>query len=152
MKKAFFYLLIMLVVIQFFRPAKNSSSTLSGNDITRIYAVPDSVLGVLKRSCYDCHSNNTVYPWYDRVQPIAWWLQYHVSHGKRSLNFSEFASYPVTKQAKKLKSISEEIKQDDMPLDSYLWIHKNAILDSAQKAWVTHWADSLRGTMTQIRQ
>jgi hypothetical protein len=152
MKKAFYYLLVVLVVIQFFRPARNSSSALSGNDITRHYPVPDRVLAILKRSCYDCHSNNTVYPWYDRVQPIAWWLQYHVNHGKHALNFSEFASLPVTRQVHALKGIGEEIKQDGMPLDSYLWIHKNAILDSAEKELVTHWADSLRAAMFRIRQ
>ncbi len=67
---------------------------------------------ILKRSCYDCHSNNTVYPWYDRIQPVAWWLQYHVNHGKHSLNFSEFGSYSVARQAKKLKNIGKQIKED----------------------------------------
>jgi hypothetical protein len=152
MKKAFYYFLIVLVIIQFFRPAKNSSSLLSGNDITRRYPVPDSVLAVLKRSCYDCHSNNTAYPWYNRVQPVAWWLQYHVNHGKHALNFSEFGAYTATRQVHALKAISEEIKQDGMPLDSYLWIHKNAILDSTEKAVVIRWADSLRGVMFRIRQ
>src|SRR5450432_3119163 len=103
MKKFFLWTLILFVLIQFIRPAKNSSSAQSANDITLHYSVPDSVLTVLKRSCYDCHSNNTVYPWYDRVQPIAWWLQYHINHGKGALNFSEFAAYAPAKQAKKLK-------------------------------------------------
>jgi Haem-binding domain len=143
MKKFFLWTLILFVLIQFIRPAKNSSSAQSANDITLHYSVPDSVLTVLKRSCYDCHSNNTVYPWYDRVQPIAWWLQYHINHGKGALNFSEFAAYAPAKQAKKLKGIGEEIKQDGMPLDSYLWIHKYARLTAAEKAMVMRWAGGL---------
>jgi hypothetical protein len=152
MKKFFLWTLILFVLIQFIRPAKNSSSAQSANDITLHYSVPDSVLTVLKRSCYDCHSNNTVYPWYDRVQPIAWWLQYHVNHGKRSLNFSEFAADASDKQVKRLKNISEQIKQDGMPLSSYLWIHKYAVLSPSEKALVIHWADSLRGAIPKAHQ
>src|SRR5579872_5577782 len=141
MKRIFFILLLLLVVIQFIRPKKNQSSVLSRNDITKHLNVPDSVLNILKRSCYDCHSNNTVYPWYDRIQPVAWWLQYHVNHGKHSLNFSEFASYSAAKQAKKLKSIGKQVKEDGMPLDSYLWIHKDAVLSPEEKEILIHWAD-----------
>jgi hypothetical protein len=143
MKKLVLWLLILLLLIQFIRPAKNISSSLSANDITLHYSVPDSILTVLKRSCYDCHSNNTVYPWYDRVQPIAWWLQYHVNHGKHALNFSEFAGYTPKKQANKLKAIGEQLKEDGMPLDSYLWIHKDARLTAEEKAMVMRWAGDL---------
>ena len=144
-KRTFFLILVVLVLIQFIRPAKNQSSVLSPKDITRHFTVPDSVLQLLKRSCYDCHSNNTVYPWYDRIQPVAWWLQYHVNHGKHSLNFSEFGAYSAERQAKKLKNIGKQIKEDGMPLDSYLWIHKDAILSPVEKNMLIAWADSLRG-------
>jgi hypothetical protein len=147
LKRFLLWLLVLLVIIQFVRPAKNSSSRMSPHDITLHFAVPDSVLTILKRSCYDCHSNNTVYPWYDRIQPVAWWLQYHVNHGKHSLNFSEFSTYTPVRQVHKLKNISQEIKEDGMPLDSYLWIHKDAILSPEEKELVTHWADSLRKTI-----
>ena len=143
MKRTFFFLLLLFVLIQFIRPKKNQSSVESRNDITRHYKVPDSVLRLLKRSCYDCHSNNTVYPWYDRIQPVAWWLQYHVDHGKHSLNFSEFAAYTPARQAKKLKAIGKQIKEDGMPLGSYLWIHKDAALSQDEKNLVIAWADSL---------
>lgn len=144
MKKALLVLLAVLILIQFIRPTRNISTVLSANDITLHYTVQDSVLTILKRSCYDCHSNNTVYPWYDRIQPMAWWLQYHINEGKWALNFSEFASYSAKKKVRILKNISEEIQQDGMPLDSYLWIHKNAALSPEEKALVMSWADSLR--------
>jgi hypothetical protein len=143
MKRIFLILLLLLVIIQFIRPKKNLSSSLSRNDITQHFPVPDPVLGILKRSCYDCHSNNTVYPWYDRIQPVAWWLQYHVNHGKHSLNFSEFAAYTPARQAKKLKAIGKQLKEDGMPLDTYLWIHKDAALNPEEKNLLTRWADSL---------
>ena len=102
MKKFFkrFLLLLLLVFIgiQFFRPAKNKSEGISANDITAKYAVPDDVKAILKTSCYDCHSNNTNYPWYSNIQPVAWWLKDHIDEGKRELNFSEFASYRIGRQ------------------------------------------------------
>jgi hypothetical protein len=144
MKRTLIILLAVLILIQLIRPALNVSTVASANDIHRHYPVPDTVLKLLQRSCYDCHSNNTVYPWYDKVQPVAWWLQYHVNHGKRGLNFSEFWSYTAKRKVNKLKSISEEIKSDDMPLGSYLWIHTYAKLNDGDKSLITHWADSLR--------
>jgi hypothetical protein len=146
-KKILLTLAVLLAAIQFIRPARNISMGISANDIALHYRIPDTVQGILKRSCYDCHSNNTVYPWYDNIQPVGWWLQYHVNHGKHGLNFSEFASYTPEKQAKKLKNITEEIKQDGMPLDSYLWIHGYARLSPEEKTWVMAWADSLRSVV-----
>ncbi|HMH21191.1 MAG TPA: heme-binding domain-containing protein [Puia sp.] len=147
-KKSLLVLAVALIGIQFIRPDPNSSSAISANDITLHCAVPDTVLALLKRSCYDCHSNNTVYPWYDRVQPVAWWLQYHVNHGKHSLNFSEFAGYAMEKQGKKLKAVSEEVREGGMPLDSYLWIHSYASLSPGEKAVIAGWADSLRSQIS----
>ncbi|HEY8969667.1 MAG TPA: heme-binding domain-containing protein [Puia sp.] len=147
MKKILLFLLFVLVVIQFIRPSENHSSSLSKNDITLHYPVPDTVLAILKTSCYDCHSNNTRYPWYNRVQPVAWWLNSHVREGKRELNFSEFASYPLAKQAKKLKNTVKQVKGGGMPLDSYLWIHKDAKLEQGQKDTLIQWANSLQQTI-----
>jgi hypothetical protein len=146
-KKIFFLLLLALVVIQFIRPAENHSDKLSKNDITVHYTVPDTVLSILRRSCYDCHSNNTHYPWYNKIQPVAWWLNSHVREGMRKLNFSEFASYPLAKQAKKLKGTVKLVKEGSMPLDSYLWIHKDADLTDGQRDTVIQWANNLQQTI-----
>ena len=149
MKKILLFLLFVLVVIQFIRPSENHSSSLSKNDITLHYPVPDTVLAILKTSCYDCHSNNTRYPWYNRVQPVAWWLNSHVREGKRELNFSEFASYPLVKQAKKLKNTVKQVKGGGMPLDSYLWIHKDAKLTAEEKETLLSWAKDLRNKIAE---
>ena len=137
-------LLIALIIIQFSRPKKNICDGIAVNDISSKYTIPTDISDILKVSCYDCHSNNTVYPWYNNIQPVAWWLQYHVNHGKHGLNFSEFFSYTPMQQVKKLKNISREIKEDGMPLDSYLWIHKYAALSPEEKDLVIAWADSVQ--------
>jgi len=146
-KRLFFVLLLAFIVIQFFRPAKNKAEGMSKNDITTLYAVPEDVQSVLKTSCYDCHSNNTVYPWYAEVQPVAWWLNDHVQDGKKDLNFSEFASYRPRRQYRKLEEINELIKENEMPLNSYLWIHKDAKLSDQQKLTLANWVNAVRDTM-----
>ena len=142
-RKILIVLVVIFIAIQFFRPKKNLSAEISQNDITLHFTVPENVQIILKKSCYDCHSNNTVYPWYNNIQPVAWWLANHVADGKRELNFSEFASYPAKKQYRKLRTTIEQIKETEMPLNSYLWIHKDAILTSDQKITLSNWADSL---------
>ncbi len=146
-KRTFQILLLAFIVIQFFRPAKNTAEGISNNDISKIYAVPADVQSILKTSCYDCHSNNTVYPWYAEIQPAAWWLADHVKEGKKELNFSEFASYRIGRQYRKLEEINGEVKEDKMPLESYLWIHKNSKLSEQQKLTLANWVTSVRDTI-----
>ena len=147
LKRTFQILLVAFIVIQFFRPAKNNSEGISSNDISKIYAIPADVQSILKTSCYDCHSNNTVYPWYAEIQPAAWWLADHVKEGKKELNFSEFASYKISRQYRKLEEINKEVKEDEMPLELYLWIHKNSKLRDEQKLILANWVKAVMDTM-----
>ena len=142
-KKILVVLLITLVAIQFFQPTKNQSAGEQANAVAKAYPVPQEVADILKASCNDCHSNNTVYPWYNNIQPVAWWLKNHVDEGKKEINFDEFASYTPKRARKKMKEIITQIKDDEMPLNSYLWIHKNAKLSDAQKQTVINWAQKL---------
>jgi hypothetical protein len=143
-KKILYGLLALLVIIQFLRPTRNQAAELSPNDISRHYPVPDTIAAILKRSCNDCHSNYTAYPWYANIQPMGWWLQNHVNEGKAELNFSEFAAYAPKRQAHKLEEVTEQVKNDEMPLNSYLWIHSNSRLSATDKEFLIIWADSLR--------
>ena len=143
-KKILLTLLAILVIIQFIRPSRNVSDTVSANDITKVYTVPADVQEVMKVSCNDCHSNNTKYPWYTNIQPVGWWLQHHVNEGKEHLDFSSFASYTPKKQHHKLEEVVEMINDGEMPLNSYLWIHKDAKLSDAQKNSLVNWAKQLR--------
>ncbi|MBK6378556.1 MAG: heme-binding domain-containing protein [Chitinophagaceae bacterium] len=147
LKRTFQLLLLAFIVIQFIRPAKNISEGISNNDISKIYAVPADVQAILKASCYDCHSNNTVYPWYANIQPAAWWLADHVKEGKKELNFSEFASYRIGRQYRKLEEINKEVKENEMPLESYLWIHKDSKLSEQQKLTLANWVTTIRDTI-----
>ncbi len=130
-----------LMIIQFFSPEKNirPDNALSDNSIEKVIAVPAEVQGILQTSCYDCHSNDTEYPWYAEVQPVGWWLNHHINEGKAELNFDEFATYSLRRQYKKLEEINEEVKEGEMPLKSYTLIHKNARLSEAQKLTIAGW-------------
>ncbi len=146
-KRVLLFLLISLIIIQFFRPTKNVALGLNANDITKVYAVPTEVQNILKTSCYDCHSNNTAYPWYNNIQPVAWFLADHVKEGKRELNFSEFATYRIGRQYRKLEEINNEVKDGEMPLSSYTLIHGNAKLNDQQKSAVSNWVVSVRDSI-----
>ena len=143
-KRILFFLLALLVIIQFIRPGKNLSTTGSANDISTKFAVPENIHLILEKACYDCHSDNTYYPWYSNIQPIGWWLQYHVNEGKRELNFNEFAKYPAKKQDHKLKELIETVKEGEMPLTSYTWLHKKAKLSEQEKQILVDWAQGIR--------
>ena len=143
MKKIVIALLLVFIVIQFFHPEKNTSTAIGVNDITKKYSVPEDVYVLLKTSCYDCHSNNTVYPKYASLQPLSWWINHHIDEGKDELNFSEFTAYPIRRQYKKFEEIIKQIKENEMPLASYTIIHKNAVLSETQKKSIINWATLL---------
>jgi len=146
-RKILLIILIILIGMQFIRPALNESNDVLASDISNIYPVPQDVSEILKKSCYDCHSNNTVYPWYVNVQPVGWWLNHHIEEGKNELNFSEFGSYRPARQYKKLDDVIDEVKHDEMPLWSYTLIHTYAKLSDAQKQTLINWCQSIRDTM-----
>jgi hypothetical protein len=143
-KKIFLGLLLTFIVIQFFRPAKNLSSKASAQDITTKYPTTAEVRHVLEVACFDCHSNNTRYPWYAEIQPTAWWLASHVEDGKKHLNFSEFGSLTDKRATRKLQQMIDELTDKTMPLPSYRWGHKDARLTDAQIQLLTDWAESVR--------
>jgi len=147
LKRIFIVLLIGFIVIQFFRPEKNLSAQTSSNDITTLYAVPGDVKVILAKACNDCHSNNTKYPWYAEIQPIAWWLADHVEEGKAHINYSEFASYSLRKQYHKLEETEEMIKEKEMPLNSYLWLHNDADLTTNERQTLAQWSVGIRKQM-----
>ncbi|SHJ39879.1 Haem-binding domain-containing protein [Maribacter aquivivus] len=142
-KKAGIAIVIILIVIQFIRPDKN----VSGDETFAIetkYSIPNDVENILQVSCYDCHSNTTEYPWYSNVQPIAWFLDEHVTDGKKHLNFSEFTNKPLFVQNHKLEETIEMVEEKEMPLPSYTYfgLHQEADLTDAQRQKIIDWANS----------
>jgi len=140
-------LIILVLVIQFFRPERNISTSASSAAIVNQYPISEEIQGILKNSCYDCHSNNTVYPWYSNIQPFAWWQKSHVEEGKSELNFDEFGRYDLQKQRHKLDEVIEVIQNDEMPLSSYTIIHRSAVLSADKKNKLIAWAQQLRKTI-----
>lgn len=147
LKKTLLVVLIVLIIIQFIHPAKNISTGEQPNNISKLHEVPTDVKAILVKACLDCHSNNTRYLWYFKIQPVDWWLTSHINGGKEELDFDEFANKPVRYQYNKLLGVVKMIKNKKMPLDSYLWIHKDAILTDAEKNTVINWAQAITDDM-----
>ncbi len=146
-RKILIGLLAVLFIIQLIRPEKNLSVETSVNDISVIYAVPEEVQTILSKACTDCHSNNTVYPWYANFQPVAWYLDDHIRDGKKHFNMSEFLAYAPWKAHHKLEELEEELEENKMPLESYARIHSSAVLSEEEKTLLTSWSKGIRAEM-----
>lgn len=136
MKSAYYIALILLVVsvgIQFVPTKLNQIEAIPKTDFLLVNNTPNDIGVLLLSSCYDCHSNNTNYPWYSKIQPIAWFLEGHIKEGKSELNFSEWANYSDRRKNSKLKSIISQIQDDKMPLLSYTIMHSDAVLSNSDK-------------------
>lgn len=138
------FIVLFLIVIQFFDTDKNIATVPSENALEKHYRVSNRVQGLLKTSCYDCHSNTTAYPWYNNIQPVKWWLADHVNSGKRHFNFDEFNGYSKEKKLKKLDEVAETIREGEMPLTSYTIVHRNAKLSDIQKSEIEQWVKELK--------
>ena len=146
-RKIMYVLLAAFIVIQFIHPAKNTSKGLQPNTIGNNYAIPADVKSILGKACNDCHSNNTRYPWYAKIQPVDWWLNKHVVDGKKDLNFDEFTNRAPRYQYHKMEEVIEMVKEREMPLKSYTWTHKDARLNSNEREKLTGWAQSVMDAM-----
>ena len=136
----------LFLIIQLFPISKNQSKEYS-QDISTIEKITPDVKNVLQSSCYDCHSNNSNYPIYASIQPLAWWLQHHIDEGKEELNFSEFAGYSPRRRFHKLEEIKEQILENEMPLYSYTIVHTQAKLSEQQKSILINWVNSAMAKM-----
>jgi len=151
LKRGFYTIVILLLLAQFIpRPEKNISSEIKTSDIRLMHACSEEVNELLIKSCNDCHSNNTVYPWYAKIQPVAMFLGKHIREGKKELNFSEFGNYNLRKQYHKMEEVEEMIKDDEMPLKSYTLIHTKSKLSDGQKEILIKWSEAIRDTMRLI--
>lgn len=139
--------LAALLVIQFIRPEKNVTDN---KDFVAAFEMetqpPAAVKTILKTTCYDCHSDNTIYPWYSNIAPVSFWLDEHIEHGKGDLNFSDWANYSVKKKDHKLEELVEEVEEGKMPLKEYMWTHHDARLTQEQRAMLMAWAKKARAT------
>ena len=138
-KKISIGLLALFAAAQFINPEKNESSQVYESDFITTEAPPQQLAGIITNSCYDCHSNNSHYPWYDRITPVNFWVEDHIRHGKGHLNFSEWSNYSAKKKAHKLDEFIEMIEDKEMPLASYTLMHPEAKLTDNEIKTLTDW-------------
>ncbi|MFN0278407.1 MAG: heme-binding domain-containing protein [Pyrinomonadaceae bacterium] len=142
-------LLAAFAVLQFFQIDKSGLPIVQAETIEASVAVPPDVALILGRSCNDCHTNATIYPWYSYIQPAGWFLDDHIDAGRRHLNFSVFNTYEPKKKAHKLEEICEMVESKEMPLPSYLWIHWDAVLKDTEAKALCDWANEERAKILQ---
>ena len=140
-------LLVAFVGIQFIPTTRNQSDMVPETDFMLVNNVPENIQNKLQVSCYDCHSNNTQYPWYNKVQPVAWFLEDHIKEGKAELNFNEWDSLSSRRKASKLRSIIKQIENGEMPLDSYTFIHRDARFSEAEAEEIINWVTQLKNSL-----
>ena len=132
-------IIIAFVVIQFFRPERTTTEVYEESHITKIMNVPDDVHRILKRSCFDCHSDHTAWPWYTNVAPASWLVAKDVRNGRTKMNFSQWGKIPDAKREARLEAICEEITEGEMPLKEYLYLHGDAKLTPQDKDVLCNW-------------
>lgn len=143
MKNFLKVLLILIVsgfiVLQFFRPNRTNPPIVEAETLEASVRVPADVQAILTRSCNDCHSHKTVYPWYSNVSPFSLFLANHIEDGRRHLNFSVWNTYDKKKKLHKLEEVQEQVQGGAMPLGSYLWIHRDAVLSESDARALSDW-------------
>lgn len=147
LKKILAVIAAVIIAGQFIRPPRNASAAPAGTEGQGGLTIPDSVRNVLTVACFDCHSNNTRYPWYAEIQPVGWWLAGHIRDGKKELNFDEFGTYQPRRKFGKMKQIEEQLEEKKMPLPSYLIIHKDAVLSPENKGLIIAWTRAMRDSL-----
>jgi hypothetical protein len=135
MKKIFLIFLLILIAIQFIRPEKTNPPV----DEKTTLKAPENVMKILKRSCYDCHSNETVWPWYSNIAPLSWSIISHVNDGRKALNFSNWTKIDPKIKEKRIKRAIKTTANGMMPLSTYLWLHEDAKLSKEDKEVLRRW-------------
>ncbi|MER3430577.1 MAG: cytochrome C [Blastocatellia bacterium] len=129
---------------QFIQPSFSNPPINESETFEAVTNVPPTVAAIIERSCADCHTNRTTYPWYSRISPVSWYLHNHIDEGRRKLNFSVWATYSAKKKSKKLEEICEQVQGQEMPLPSYLFLHRDAVLSKADVDMLCTWVAAER--------
>ena len=141
-------LVVVFVGIQFVRPTRTNPPVDESQTIFARTQMTPEVSAIIDRSCRDCHSHKTDWPWYSNVAPVSWWLTDHVDTGRKDLNLSEWGRLPPDRQDKKLRQICDEVSDGMMPLSSYLPMHPQARLSEQDKRTLCDWVDAERARIS----
>lgn len=143
-RKVLIALLIVIVMIQFIRIDKNNPTVNPENDFLKITAADAEVSSIIKTSCYDCHSNESKYPWYTNIAPVSWWIKHHINEGREELNFSEWGTYREKRKNHKMEECVELVEAEEMPMGNYTWMHSEAKLSAEKKEKLIAFFNTLR--------
>ncbi len=143
-------LCVGFVAIQFYQPSKINPPIVTAETLEATTEVSETIHAILIRSCNDCHSNETVYPWYSNISPFSWLLAEHIEEGRRELNFSVWNTYSAKKKRHKLDEVCEQITSGVMPYDQYLWIHRDALLSPEDKKLLCDWAETEKAKIEEL--
>ena len=136
--------IVAFIVLQFFQIDKTAPPVNKNETLEAAVAVPPDVSEIIVRSCNDCHSYTTVYPWYVNIQPVGWFMKNHIDEGRQRMNFSIFNTYSAQKKVKKLEDICEQVQSREMPLPSYLWIHSGSVLSESDVKALCDWSNQVK--------
>lgn len=150
-KQILFTLLILFIVIQFIRPARNHGEQAGQLNIAATFNAPDTVLSLFRNACFDCHSNDTNYPWYSTIQPVGWLIEKDIRDGKAKLNFSELGSLSPRRQMSKWQNVENRIKDGTMPLPMYQLMHPRAQLTEAERQQLIDWVRKTIDALASLR-
>ena len=143
MKKVLKWSVVVLALVflgaQAYRPDRTNPAVDERKTLRANMHLTPEVAAILERSCNDCHSSETTWPWYSNVSPVSWFLKGHVEEGRRELSFSEWATYPKRKRERKLHEMCEQVESGEMPLKSYLPLHPEARLSEEEKRLLCEW-------------
>nr|WP_321223135.1 heme-binding domain-containing protein [uncultured Psychroserpens sp.] len=144
LKKILVALLIVFIIMQFFGPDRNEGDIATVDAFIAETNPPSDVKTILENTCYDCHSDVTAYPWYNKITPVNYWLADHVEEGKEHFNISAWDSYNLKRKEHKIHELVEEVEEKKMPLESYTYTHGDANLTDEQIAAVVAWGNEVR--------
>jgi hypothetical protein len=151
LKRAGLAVIILFVVAQVIRPSMTNPPVDESRTLPAKAQIRPEVYSILERSCNDCHSNKTRWPWYNQITPVNWYLARHVARGRRELNLSDWAGYDNRRATRKLDQICEEVKSGEMPMSSYLILHPSAELSEADKQALCDWATQERARLNAVQ-
>jgi len=142
-KIALFVVVIAIIILQVIPNDLPENSESYSSDLIEIENPPEEVKIILKKACYDCHSNHTVYPWYSYLAPVSWLVAKDVEEGREELNLSEWGDQNKRRKIKILNEMAEEIEEGKMPLKVYTVTHRDAILTDEEIEAITSWTESV---------
>ncbi len=149
-KKVVLMLIVVFCLIQAIRIDKTITPIDTSKDLISITAPDVETTDILKKACYDCHSNQPTFPWYTNVAPVSWWIKHHIDEGRHHLNFSEWSTFSAKKKNHKIEECVEMLESNEMPMNSYTCMHKEAKLTNDQRLALVNYFKGLKETGVEL--